>query len=230
MNKSESIKELAAALAKAQSEIKGALKDQANPFFKNKYADLGSVVEAIRAPLAKYGLAYTQLTEPSEKDEVRVETVILHSSGEWISSLLALPVSKVDAQGFGSALTYARRYGLSAAFGVAPEDDDGNAAAKAAPDVARQVARANVKPNADAGKGLTPEQKQRIETVSSEVIDCFEAGRDDTAFDVIEEANLDNEEKLFLWTFLGSSIRSALKRISAARQATKLKEMESTQA
>ena len=134
MNKSESIKELATALAKAQGQIKGAVKDSANPFFKSKYADLASVVEAIRSAFAANGLSYIQSVEPSDKDEVRVETTILHSSGEWIGcGVLALPVSKVDAQGYGSALTYARRYSLSAATGVAPEDDDGNAATTAKP-------------------------------------------------------------------------------------------------
>ena len=134
MNKSESIAGLAAALAKAQGAMKGALKDSANPFFKSRYADLASVVEAIRAAFSANGLSYIQTVEPSDKDEVRVETTLLHSSGEWIScGILSLPVSKVDAQGYGSALTYARRYSLSAAVGVAPEDDDGNAASLAKP-------------------------------------------------------------------------------------------------
>ena len=132
MTKSESIKELAAALAKAQGAMKGALKDSANPFFKSKYADLASVVEAIRASFSANGLSYIQTVEPSDKDEVRVETTLLHASGEWIScGILSLPVSKIDAQGYGSALTYARRYSLSAAVGVAPED--GNAASLAKP-------------------------------------------------------------------------------------------------
>ena len=134
MNKSESIAGLAAALAKAQGAMKGAIKDSANPFFKSKYADLASVVDAIRAAFSANGLSYIQTVEPSDKDEVRVETTLLHSSGEWIScGVLSLPVSKVDAQGYGSALTYARRYSLSAAVGVAPEDDDGNAASIAKP-------------------------------------------------------------------------------------------------
>ena len=134
MNKSESVAGLAAALAKAQGQMKGAIKDSANPFFKSKYADLASVVEAIRAAFSANGLSYIQTVEPSEKDEVRVETTLLHSSGEWIScGVLSLPVSKVDAQGYGSALTYARRYSLSAAVGVAPEDDDDNAASAAKP-------------------------------------------------------------------------------------------------
>lgn len=134
MNKSESIAALAAALAKAQGAMKGAVKDSANPFFKSKYADLASVVEAIRAAFSANGLSYIQTVEPSDKDEVVVETTLLHASGEWIScGMLALPVSKADAQGYGSALTYARRYSLSAAVGVAPEDDDGNAASAAKP-------------------------------------------------------------------------------------------------
>jgi len=134
MQKSESIAALAAALAIAQGEMKGAVKDSANPFFKSKYADLASVVEAIRLAFSDIGLSYIQTVEPSDKDEVRVETTILHSSGEWIScGVLALPVSKSDAPGYGSCLTYARRYSLSAAAGVAPEDDDGNAATTAKP-------------------------------------------------------------------------------------------------
>jgi len=110
MNKSESIAALAAALAAAQGSMKGAVKDSANPFFKSKYADLASVVEAIRVAFSNNGLSYVQTIEPSDKDEVRVETTILHSSGEWIAcGVLSLPVSKSDAQSYGSALTYARR-------------------------------------------------------------------------------------------------------------------------
>lgn len=130
--KSESIKEIATALAKAQGSMKGAVKDANNPFFKSKYADLASVVEAIRDAFSKNGLSYIQTVEPSDKDEVRVKTVLMHSSGEWLDcGFLAVPTAKHDAQAFGSALTYARRYSLSAACGVAPEDDDGNAATKA---------------------------------------------------------------------------------------------------
>lgn len=134
MNQSETIGALAGALAKAQGAIRFALKDSANPFFKSKYADLASVVEAIRDPLSQNGLSWIQRIHESQREEVRVETVILHDSGEWFScGILSVPVSKADAQGHGSALTYARRYSVSAAFGVAADDDDGNAAAKAAP-------------------------------------------------------------------------------------------------
>jgi len=105
MQKSDSIAALAASLSKAQGFIRGAVKDSANPFFKSKYADLASVVEAIRCAFSENGLAYTQIIAPSDKEEVCVETVILHESGEWLScGVLSLPVSKADAQGYGSAL------------------------------------------------------------------------------------------------------------------------------
>lgn len=134
MNKSENINELAAALAKAQGAMRFAAKDSNNPFFKSKYADLSSVVEAIRDALASNGLSYMQHIHQSDKHEVCVETIILHSSGQWIGcGTVSIPVNKADAQGYGSALTYARRYSLSAAVGVVADDDDGNAAANAAP-------------------------------------------------------------------------------------------------
>ena len=138
MNKSDNINELATALAKAQGAMRFAIKDANNPFFKSKYADLSSVVEAIRDALASNGLSYMQHLHQSEKHEVVVETVILHASGQWVScGTVAIPVNKNDAQGYGSALTYARRYSLSAAVGVVADDDDGNAAAAAAPKQAR---------------------------------------------------------------------------------------------
>lgn len=133
MNKSENINELALALSKAQASMNNAKKDSKNPFFKSSYADLASVWDAAREPLSSNELAIMQTTIPSDKDEVIVETILAHSSGQWISSVLALPVSKADSQGYGSALTYARRYGLSSMVGVAPAEDDGNAATAAAP-------------------------------------------------------------------------------------------------
>lgn len=134
MNRSESIKELATALAKAQAEMAGAKKVAENGAFKNsKYADLASVWDAARPALTKYGLSVVQFTTPSERNEIQVETTVMHSSGEWVSGVIAIPVDKLNAHGYGSALTYARRFSLAAAVGIAPEDDDGNAAAQAAP-------------------------------------------------------------------------------------------------
>lgn len=130
MEKSESIGKLAEALAKAQGAIEGAKKDQANPYFKSKYADLSSVWDACRKPLAENGLAVVQTTCGSDPDTVTVETLLTHLSGEWIMSRLSMRPVKSDPQGIGSCITYARRYSLAAMVGVAPEDDDGNAASQ----------------------------------------------------------------------------------------------------
>ena len=120
------------AMAAAFGEIEAATKSANNPHFKSKYADIGAVIDAIKPALIKHGLFFTQHPQPSE-DGVTVETVLHHASGESLSlGSLYLPANKRDAQGFGSALTYARRYALQTAFGVPTEDDDGNAAVKAA--------------------------------------------------------------------------------------------------
>jgi len=121
------IAELAAALCKAQAQMEGAKKDANNPHFKTNYADLASVWSAIREPLTKNGLSVVQLLR-SIQGGVEVETILMHTSGQQISDVFAVPASKQDAQGYGSAATYARRYALMAMVGVAPEDDDGNAA------------------------------------------------------------------------------------------------------
>lgn len=122
-----SIADLAAALCKAQAQMEGAKKDANNPHFKSKYADLASVWDAIRAPLTSNGLSVVQLLR-SIQGGVEVETILMHASGQQISDVFAVPATKNDAQGYGSAATYARRYALMAMVGVAPEDDDGNAA------------------------------------------------------------------------------------------------------
>lgn len=122
-----SIADLAAALCKAQAAMEGAKKDATNPHFKTKYADLAAVWDAIREPLTSNGLSVVQLLRDVQNG-VEVETILLHSSGQQISAVFAMPASKQDAQGYGSAATYARRYALMAMVGVAPEDDDGNAA------------------------------------------------------------------------------------------------------
>ena len=127
MNKSDSIKNLAAALNKAQEAMGGAGKDANNPFFKSKYADLGSVVHALKQPFADNGLSYTQFPI-TDNDRVGVETILMHKSGQWISSSVVFKPTKQDVQGAGSVITYARRYALQALAGIPSEDDDGQAA------------------------------------------------------------------------------------------------------
>lgn len=125
------MKQVAAALVKAQKAFGPALKTNTNPHFKSKYADLSACVEAVIDALNDNGIALIQRNVETESG-VCVETVFVHESGEMLSSgPLHVPAAKQDPQGYGSALTYARRYSLMAACGIAPEDDDGNAAAKA---------------------------------------------------------------------------------------------------
>ena len=123
MQKSESIAELAEALAKAQGEMAAAKKDSTNPFYHSKYADLAQIVEAIRKPLSDNGLAISQLVQPDAEAAV-IETILMHQSGEWLSSIIQLKPVKTDPQGIGSAITYARRYALGAIVGLATEEDD----------------------------------------------------------------------------------------------------------
>jgi hypothetical protein len=132
-------KSLALALAAAQMEMGKALKQSSNPHFRSKYADLGNVMDACLEPLNKHGIAVIQPT--GEGDHGRyVKTVLIHGeSGETLECEVPLIIGKNDMQGYGSAVTYARRYGLMAMAGIAPEDDDGNAAAKAAPKAVQTV-------------------------------------------------------------------------------------------
>jgi hypothetical protein len=129
MNKSEQVDKLSAALCKAQAEMGGAVKDAKNPFFKSSYADLTSVIKAIKEPFANNGLSYSQFPVTSEGGGgVGVVTVLLHSSGQWLESEFYLPLAKKDPQGGGSAITYARRYALQAMAGIPTADDDAEAA------------------------------------------------------------------------------------------------------
>lgn len=129
MERSESIAEISKALNTFRTAVKQPVKSASNPFFKSKYVALEGVVNAIDSALKDTGLSYVQ-EATSEGNQVGVTTLLLHESGEWIEMTpLTLPVTKNDAQAFGSAETYARRYSLSAAFGITSDlDDDGNAA------------------------------------------------------------------------------------------------------
>lgn len=127
---SEQINELAEALCQAQAKLESAKKDANNPFFKSKYATLESSWEACRDVLTSNGISVVQQPlKTSQNGTVCVRTTLLHKSGQWIYGEIELPVSKPDAQGYGSAISYARRYGLQALVGICAEDDDGNGAA-----------------------------------------------------------------------------------------------------
>lgn len=129
MEHSNDISELSKALAAVQGELRGAAKAATNPFFHSTYATLKDVWEAIREPLSKNGLCVIQTTDPVENGLV-LNTMLCHSSGQWVKSKLFMKPTKNDPQSLGSAITYARRYGLSAMVGVYQDDDDGNSASQ----------------------------------------------------------------------------------------------------
>ena len=127
MKSSESINELANALCNAQGQMGGAVKDSANPFFKSSYADLTSVIKAIKQPFADNGLSYTQFPVSNENG-VGVSTRLMHISGQWLEMEYTLPTVKKDPQASGSAITYARRYALQSIAGIPTADDDAESA------------------------------------------------------------------------------------------------------
>jgi hypothetical protein len=145
----EKTKTIHQALVAAQRGFAPALKSSSNPHFKSRYADLAACVEAVMDALNSNGIYLMQRTDAGA-DSVSVETIFVHESGETLSAgALTLPVSKRDAQGFGSALTYCRRYSLMAACGIAPEDDDGNAAVAGGPQPAATISDAQAQEIAD---------------------------------------------------------------------------------
>ena len=160
MNKSESIKELATALNKAQAEMPFASMDSVNPFFKSKYADLGSIISTAKPVLAKHGLSISQNVEGADS-MVGVTTLMMHTSGEWMESSVFLPVesSKSIAQAAGSTITYLRRYAYAAILGIyADEDTDAEGT--------KTVTKPASKPT--FGKAITLEDTQ--ETLNSKGI------------------------------------------------------------
>lgn len=130
MKKSETLTEFSKAFAQTQQEMKQPLKDANNPFFKSKYVPLENVVEAITESASKNGLSFTQFPSSDEDGNVTVGTLVMHSSGEWIEyDPIKMKPVKNDPQSIGSAITYAKRYALSAIFGItSDQDDDGNEA------------------------------------------------------------------------------------------------------
>ena len=178
MNQSESIAELSAALSKAQGAMQGAIKDSSNPFFKSSYADLASVWDACRKPLSDNGLSVVQTSDllPEHPDMVCIETILCHASGQWIKGRLAVKPVKSDPQSVGSCITYLRRYSLQSIVGIAPEDDDGNAASgkndtKKQPEATTAPPeevppQANVADNPDAHALISEAQRKRFYAIA----------------------------------------------------------------
>lgn len=205
------MKQIATALLAAKRNFTPALKDKTNPAFRSKYADLGACFDAVDTPCINAGIVLYQETS-EDATGVTVETVFLHESGESLRcGKLHVPASKQDPQGYGSALTYARRYSLLTACGIATEDDDGNAASKP-----KNVIPATP-PVSDLN--IKPARLKIIDNVANAVVDRFNA--DDLIGSYDEYLGIeDGDEKTALWKLLPSHIRSALKKHSDSLKPT----------
>lgn len=146
--------ELAKALAQAQSQMQSAELNAKNPFFKSSYADLPSIVKACRGPLTDNGLSVAQFPGRTDGGVMELTTILMHESGEWLESTLTMPLAKADPQGYGSAITYAKRYALAAIVGVVTgEDDDGHEASQPPAPKRHQPTDPPNKPPAPADNG-----------------------------------------------------------------------------
>ena len=218
MKTSESIAKIAPALLAAQSRIGVAVKDAKNPHFKNTYADLTSVIAAVKPHLNAAGVAFLQ-SVGNDSAGVTVTTRLLHESGEWMDTTIYLPVPQQTAQAYGSAITYGKRYGLQSLLGVPSDDDDGQAASVKADPVIDRIKAAGMSGadvNKEAFDALGDEAQRYIMDYSVALTDLFHAKGDVLGY--LEANKLDAEEKMALWSLLPSNIRSAIKK---AREETK---------
>ena len=195
------MKNIASALVRAQRGFAPALKTSTNPHFRSKYVDLAGCIEAVVDALNAAGIALIQRTS-EDSTGVTVETVFVHESGEMLEcGKLHVPANKQDPQGYGSALTYARRYSLMAAAGIAPEDDDGNAASKTpAPKV-----------SATKTDLVSPSRMAIVADVAAAIDERMSANDLIGAFEEYLGVT-DVEEKTALWGMLNSKIRSSIKK------------------
>jgi hypothetical protein len=204
------MEKIAPALVKAKRSFAPAMKDKTNPAFRSKYADLGACIDAVEDALLANGIALIQQTF-EDATGVTVETVFLHESGQELRcGRLHVPAAKQDPQGYGSALTYARRYSLMAACGIAPEDDDGNAASRAKP--ANDVRASG--PALIFG-ALQPEEQDLCRKIAATVTAAM-PDMTKVLF-TLDMASLENEMKTGVWHLLDSGTRSAIKAAQAAR-------------
>ena len=173
MKTSDSIKQIAEALVSAQKEIKFAVKDSTNPHFKSKYANINSVIDAVKAPLNNHGIAILQSLSPSDDGKLHLTTRLIHSSGEWIEDTAVCPLQKQDAQGLGSAVSYIRRYSLSAFLSLYSDtDDDGQSAALNAADYLQKINHSQTLEELQANYNFVMGEVKNDRTLSKLVIDA----------------------------------------------------------
>ena len=196
------MKNIATALVKAQKQFQPALKTSTNPHFRSRYADLSACVEAVIDALNANGIYLLQKNYDCA-DGVMVETVFVHESGEMLEcGIVHFPAVKKDPQGYASALTYARRYSLMASCGIAPEDDDGNAASKPVPKISATQGE---------WEKLTPDRQAVVQSVLDAIMERVVA---DDIYGAYENyTGIENQdEKIALWSKLDSKVRSAIKK------------------
>lgn len=211
---SETIDQIVPALIKARSKFKAAVKDAKNDAFKRNgqgsgYATLDSVIDAVTEALLENGIYCTQQTDIVDARTV-LHTRFLHSSGQWIGGAYPVHPIKNDPQGEGSALTYARRYALMALAGIAPEDDDGNAATKA---VKRQGDNSlSGQPRSGVWNEYTNGHREDLERLALTIGEYMDMGDVQGAHEAVSNRGLDTDLKAALWDLLPSNTRSALKK------------------
>jgi hypothetical protein len=220
----EYLMKASAAFVRAQAGFGAALKTSTNPHFRSRYADLSACVEAVIDSLHKNGFALMQKTHECESG-VAVETILMHESGEQISGgILRVPTSKQDPQGYGSALTYARRYSLMAVCGIAPEDDDGNAASKLTPaEFPYKNGRLRIPANVGGQDYFDKCDEQERALILDFAMKIEGAETDQATFDAYTKAKqmLDTEQQTALWSKVRSQKRTAIKKIGEAKNADK---------
>jgi len=172
MKTSESIKHIAEALVSAQKEIRFAVKDSTNPHYKSKYANINSVIDAVKKPLNDNGIALIQSLSPSDDNKLHLTTRLIHSSGEWIEDTAVCPIQKQDPQGLGSAISYIRRYSLSAMCAVYADDDDGQSAALNAADYLQKITQSQSLEELQANYNFVMGEVKNDRTLSKLVIEA----------------------------------------------------------
>lgn len=203
MNKSESIKNISIAMAKFQGEVKQPLKDKENPFFKSKYVPLESVVEAIMDIAPKHGLSFMQWALNNEEGNVGVATIVMHESGEFIEfDPMFMKADKDTPQAKGATLTYAKRYTLSAIFGItSDDDDDGNSASG---NSTKQAPKQTPRPQAPKPKTSSSSQQSEIEKKAKQYIKIRDTGTISQLFDYLKISDI----KLITSAYADKSIKT----------------------
>jgi len=196
---SEQINELATALAKAQGQITGALKDSSNPFFKSKYADLASCWEACRKQLSDNGLSVVQPTDVID-GHIVVRTILAHSSGQWISGILPVKAKDDGPQAQGSGITYARRYALAAIVGLAQIDDDAEAA------------QGRHDPRGETWKKV---DTKKVNEYAQRIFSAIESGIDGRIREVMHEVKEGGDDfRIAVWAALPKSVQDKIRDVA----------------